>query len=149
MEKLKTFCLVMLAICSISCSKDNNVSDINYDDSIIGNWKWVKTDGGISGAVITPENSHFNLYYTFNSTTLISKSVESNNTVVDTFNFIYQKDFSYILNDSTFMIKINHLIPADSTVDYKMRSIVEFKIDTMIIADDFVDGQSKYFVRIK
>ncbi len=147
MKKYFTFCIILIAgICLYSCS-DSTSSKDNYSESLIGEWRWVKTTGGIDGNyLLTPEKAGYNLNYIFIDTLLISKK---NGVITDTSKYIYRKDLSYLSKDSVNMFWIEYRFPFDPGADYKLRSVVEFKVDTLILGEDCVDGQAHWYVRVR
>jgi hypothetical protein len=50
----KTFVFAMIIGMLVSCSKQSDIVDIK---NLIGEWRWVKSTGGISGDIVTPEST--------------------------------------------------------------------------------------------
>ncbi len=140
------FIFLILGICFYSCSDSTGSVSEKTGKDLIGEWRWVKTTGGIYAAYIgTPSSEGYNLYYTFFDSTVISDRIYSTHRTIDTLNYSYKKAFSYIVNDSMMFLLINNKVREG----YGIRGTVEFKADTLILDDDCVDGQAHWYVRAK
>ncbi len=135
MKKYFTFCIILIAgICFYSCS-DSTSSNDNYSESLIGEWRWLKTTGGIAGSVITPSSVGHNEYYIFSDSLLI---IKKDDIATDTLNYTYTKD-------STNLLLICYKFR--ETPHYGIPTIVTFIKDTVILHEDNVDGQTHFYVR--
>lgn len=88
------------------------------DQSIIGEWEWVESSGGIAGVTLIPETVGYTKTYDFNSDSTLS---------------VYRNDT--LVNKSGFHLK-------DDTLDIdgeNIRQVVEFKTDRLILRDLCVD----------
>ncbi len=105
---------IILAFLSLaSCKKENAGLPTS---SLIGNWSWIESCGGLHGGCITPVTSHYNMKLTFTQDSL--EYVYQNDTLITTNNFkIFENiiDFGYntfrlaylIRNDSLFLNTID------------------------------------------
>lgn len=59
MNKIVTWILLFFII-GTGCAKDDISDKICNETGIQGEWLWIKTEGGVSGALITPENAGYN-----------------------------------------------------------------------------------------
>lgn len=50
----KILFLILIVLLTINCSSDN---DREINSTIIGQWNWVKSTGGIAGSTYTPEST--------------------------------------------------------------------------------------------
>lgn len=60
--------LILIGFLSLNCSKDGNYIDSN----LIGNWGWVKSSGGISYHIETPESTGKTMKFEITDTTIKS-----------------------------------------------------------------------------
>jgi hypothetical protein len=148
MKNCITLCIILFSGWFLySCSDSTNL-DNNYNESLIGKWKWVKTTGGIdANYLLNPEIGGYNLYHTFIDSTVIVDRIETNYRFIDTLNYTYKKDFSLIKNDSSMVLFVTCKNKEEPF--YGIKQLTVFTKDTLILADDCVDGQAHYYVRIK
>lgn len=124
-----------------SCAKENIVDTRVYVDipgTMIGNWNWLSTSGGIAISLYTPEN------------TGEIRRVEFDN----------KNNFRYYVNDilksdHTFKIEKSKSITGNDSalIAYNLlssrQSIMFRGPDTLILFDECYDCYEHYFIRIK
>ena len=139
--KSKLFFIAILCMIFESCAKENIVDTRVYVDipgTMIGNWNWLSTSGGIGVSLYTPEN------------TGEIRRVEFDN----------KSNFRYYVNDilksdHTFRIEKSKSITGNDSalIAYNLlssRQNIMFRgTDTLILFDECYDCYEHYFIRIK
>lgn len=134
---MKYFILLMavFTLCSVSsCNKEKMLTS----DSIVGEWRWVKSVGGIGGFTLTPKTEGFTQKWVFNADSTCK---------------FYHKDTVAI--NGKFSIKHNYKTSAGETFDLiKTGSWTEsaftIRNDSLFFSDIFIsDGFNSTYVRIK
>lgn len=63
---LSIFMIVLMAI-TLSCSKEQTERECNLSGTV-GNWIWIESTGGVSGAHLTPDNTGLTMMLEINDT---------------------------------------------------------------------------------
>ncbi|NOW98874.1 hypothetical protein [Mucilaginibacter sp. SG564] len=134
---MKQFFLMITALILCSASACNK-GKLPASTSVMGQWRWVKSVGGIGGFTITPQSSGFTQRYQFNDDS--------------TFRF-YRKDtvaaqgkFSIVRNIKSNPQPIDVLKTGGNGFDQSLL----IRNDTLYLHDiDIADGYGSIYVRIK
>jgi hypothetical protein len=128
--------LVVMVYCSVSsCNKEK----LPPSDSIVGEWRWVKSVGGIGGFTLTPKTEGFTQKWVFNADSTCK---------------FYHKDTVAI--NGKFSIKRNYKTSAGETFDLMNTTgsgsdqAFVIRNDLLFFSDIFIsDGFGSTYVRIK
>lgn len=130
----KSLLLILLVITLMSCEKQKQEE---YSNSLIGEWAWISSCGGIAGQCFTPESSKHNIKITFSIDSLFN---------------IYQDGI--LTRSDKYYIIISP--PADmpgtaNMIKYGQNISTYFDIhhDTLTLNDSYIDGFISLYKRIK
>ena len=136
---LSLFCLLVLLQCG------GKSTGPKYDSSIIGQWEWVVSSGGIGGWTTTPETENYELFYTFNTdSTYTKKTVDSFSIGIlyGSFNINYERIWNE--NDSGYVIYLN-----ENSGTNQPRTAYEVEYDTLYLSELCADCFTHKFVRLE
>ena len=115
-----------------SCSNDN--SDLGLNSSIVGNWIWVSSSGGIAGTTETPESTGNN------------RRLEITNDSTRTFlngNLISSQKYTLETRESLLFSGVRTMMISEGG----FRTIVEFDSGNLILIGDCFDCFSSVYKR--
>lgn len=115
-----------------SCSGDN--SDLGLNSSIVGNWIWVSSSGGIAGTTETPESTGNN------------RRLEITNDSTRTFlngNLISSQKYTLETRESLLFSGVRTMMISEGG----FRTIVEFDSGNLILIGDCFDCFSSVYKR--
>jgi hypothetical protein len=148
MRHIRIVLTIIFILTFLSCKKDNE-NDIQKLNTVVGDWTWLKSYGGLTGNVMqTPastnstkriifkDNGEFvmieNGHTTQNTTYFTSR--EKSTLFLDTFNFV-TVNYKFIINGKYTIIP--------------MRYIIQSMSDTLEIDEDVYDGFVHTYLRNK
>ena len=144
---MKKIMLIAIAVLSMMACKKNTVTpDVTVPASnkeFVGEWTWVRSSGGITGAVTTPENGT-QLTYTFTDNTL---SVDENGQKLGKTTFTTYKGKSLTLNVAAAFMKADiAACPNCKLAEAQMYAFAKTQ-DTLFLSQDVFDGIQRTFVK--
>jgi len=112
-------------------------SGILKNDSLVGEWMWIKSFGGIGGVIQTPQNTKMvkEIIFKDNGDFMM---IENCNSVLKSTYFTEHKK-SLLLNDTCDFITVKDL-------PWPLRYLV--KKDSLFISEDVYDGFNHLYLRI-
>ncbi len=142
MKKLGLLLIAFACIFITSC-KDDEENETPKLKTIVGEWIWVKSYGGISGGDLqTPENTNSIREAIFKSDGTVIMTVNGDTTLKSTYSII--RDKSIFESDSSNVLVIDKLL-----TDISMRYAIMNVTDSLILAEDVCDGYGHLYVRKK
>lgn len=99
-QRLMLMIAVIFSIIPLSgCDKSTNPPE---DNEFIGNWRWIRSSGGIAGVTITPETEGYDqfLYVTSDSTYSLQRIDTSGSTVTYNGNYYITYEPIWNVNDT-------------------------------------------------
>jgi hypothetical protein len=126
---LATFIIVGLS----ACKKDKQTPS----DAITGQWRWVKSVGGIGGLTITPQSTGYNFRDEFYADSTFKRF--ENDSLIAQQRFSITRDFQYTPSEKIDVLK---------TGTFSQSIII--RNDTLYMVDLYIsDGFADTYVRIK
>ena len=132
--KKKLVLITLVGFIFFSCEK----VAINKTDSILGQWNWKTTTGGITGSTYTPESTRKKIIIEFTSDSIFK---------------LYQNDtltvecpFHTFSDTSGSQLKDNLILFENSSTNDHY-SVINY--NTLILSDKMDDGFTSEYVRIK
>lgn len=138
--RTKIFFIVILTIIG-SCSKDKVVDNSIYIETpseLIGSWNWVNTTGGIGGSYSTPQSTGETKRIEF----------DSNNNFKYYINDIKKAEHKFQVEKGTTITSHDSVIILRNILGVR-QSLTFRTLDTIVLFDEFYDGYSYYFNRIR
>ena len=129
--KNKYFILISIFFFS-ACEESNSQADY----SLVGNWKWIETSGGIAGIKITPSSSKTERL-TFSDSTI---SIYQNDSLAGVFKYSIEIEQTIFSEEPISVLKI----PSFSSPS----KVIFLTEDTLRLSDNFVDGMTQTYVRL-
>jgi hypothetical protein len=137
---------LLVVVISSSCKKDIKLPD-ETSKQLFGAWKWVKTDGGIGGGGInTPALAGYDEIIEFSIKGEYKKYRGSTKT--ETLKFAVTSETSMLTNQLADIISYKKagLFNSSNQNDF-IRQSIEFKLDSLILHEETVDGARLYFIK--
>jgi hypothetical protein len=106
--------------------------------TLIGKWQWLETTGGIDGVVITPETSGKTESLVFSNDSL---RIYQNDTLAGSFHYSTELESTIFSEEPMTVLRI----PSFSSEP----EVIIIKVDTLRLADNFVDGMIKTYLKLK
>ena len=149
----KLIFIFFLGIALISCSSDDDSNETTDDEteienpSIIGNWNWTSTRGGLSGVdQVTPEDVQKIIQLNLNED--LSYSVLENEIEISTGEYTITLAQSIYFSDMENFISYSENFIDDWIVVFK-GVIRTPDLTSISVSDNFHDGFTSYFERIE
>ncbi|WPU95338.1 hypothetical protein SNE25_07345 [Mucilaginibacter sabulilitoris] len=135
MMKYFVLLITVCALCSVSsCNKEK----LPHSDSIVGEWRWVKSVGGIGGFTLTPKTEGFTQKWVFNADSTFKSFKNDSLTIQGKFSIV--RNYKYSESETVDVLKWGNSID-DSFV---------IRNDTLFTNNIFIsDGFGSTYVRIK
>ena len=134
---MKYFILLM-TVCTLCSVSSCNKEKMPTSDSIVGEWRWVKSVGGIAGVTITPQSAGYNQRREFNADSTFKSFKNDSLTIQGKFSIV--RNYKYSESETVDVLKWGTAVD-DSFV---------IRNDTLFINNIFIsDGFGSTYVRIK
>ena len=130
----KYILLFLIGITLVSCSNDDDTTDIPTSTKIIGNWSWISSSGGIDGSILTPTSTGYTQRLEITSDVI---KYYFNNELDTQASYTIELRESSIYNETREMIITN----------FEFRNIVEFRDGKLILIGDCNDCLTSEYVR--
>ena len=130
-----------------SCTKEK-FDSVQSKNGIVGEWIWLKSEGGISYSIITPKESGIERIFIFNENDTV-KEYENNKLVHNT-DYFLSKEKSILYHDTLDFLTINYkfrISNPDSIVTIPIRYIIRKLTDTLLLEEDIFDGYKHTYKR--
>lgn len=137
MKKL-SFLLILAALFAFSCTKEEVLATSESTSSLVGEWRWVSSTGGIAGKTITPSSAGY----------------ERKLILTTDLKFSRYKD-NILESSGTYQITQGKSIYKSEQVDFIKFSdgtssvIISQSASELSLADNFYDGFGEVYQRIK
>lgn len=137
MKKL-SFLLILAALFAFSCTKEEVLATSESTSSLVGEWRWVSSTGGIAGKTITPSSAGY----------------ERKLILTTDLKFSRYKD-NILESSGTYQISQGKSIYKAEQVDFIKFSdgassvIINQSASELSLADNFYDGFGEVYQRIK
>lgn len=126
--------LFLVSISFISCSNDDNVTNISTSEKILGVWNWDKSTGGFGGWTYTPESTGDTQRLEITGTTL-KKYINDE--------LVYETNYTIELRESVLFSGMHEMIVGDNGAG----SIIEFSDNKLFLSDDCNDCFQSEYIR--
>lgn len=126
--------LILISIFLFSACEDSN-SQMDY--SLVGNWRWIETSGGIAGIKITPSTASKTERLAFSDSTI---SIYQNDSLAGVFKYSIEIEQTIFSEEPISVLKI----PSFSSPS----KVIFLTEDTLRLSDNFVDGMTQTYVRL-
>jgi hypothetical protein len=139
--KSKLFVIVFISMIAMSCTKEKTIEIKSYTDvpsELIGSWKWIYTSGGFAGVFNTPATTGETRKIDFGDNNVLRYYISGN--LKSEVSFSIEKGVSGLSHDSVSFL-VNTL--------WSKQSIIFKSSDTLLLSDEFFDGYSNCYIRIK
>ncbi|AFK03098.1 hypothetical protein Emtol_1958 [Emticicia oligotrophica DSM 17448] len=137
MKKL-SFLLIFATLFTFSCSKEEVKATNETTNSLVGEWRWISSTGGIAGKTITPSTAGYERRLVLTSDLKFSRYKDNKLEISGTYQITQGK--SIYKPEQVDFIKFS-----DST----SAVIMSQTADELSLADNFYDGFSESYQRIK
>lgn len=143
MRSINLMCMIkyfflLMTVCTLCSVSSCNKEKMPTSNSIVGEWRWVKSVGGFAGATLTPKTEGRSQKWVFNADSTCK---------------FYSRDT--IALSGKFSIKRNYKTSAGETLDLLRtgswtESALTIRNDTLFLREIFIsDGFNNTYVRIK
>lgn len=127
------FLLFLVGITFVSCSNDDD-SSLDTSARIIGNWNWVSSSGGITGAMQTPQS------------TGNTQRLEITSTMITFFingNFVSESNYTIEIRESVVLSGTHEMM----ILDNEFRNIIQFDGNNLFLNGDCNDCFASEYIR--
>lgn len=137
MKKL-SFLLILAALFAFSCTKEEVLATSESTSSLVGEWRWVSSTGGIAGKTITPSSAGYERKLIL--TTDLKFSRYKDNTLESSGTYQISQGKSIYKAEQVDFIKFS---------DGTSSVIISQSASELSLADNFYDGFGEVYQRIK
>ena len=137
----------MVTRVAASCNSTPSEPGGTVEDSIIGDWTWVRSVGGLQGGEYTPATNGYNEYNSFrkNGVMEVLRVPDTMYHASRTLTYGITRRYYPMTQDTQYFLLMKEY-PASQGYE----SLLEFHgKDTVVIGDDFADGLRAEWVRVK
>lgn len=134
-----SFTLILLLVSS--CSKDIDLPNADAE-KLIGNWLWINSSGGFSGAIINPSTEGYTKKVEFRKDGLYAEF--RNDKVVENTQFLILKDES--IRSAYEVYQINYVYSNGQSNIFKQSFNFQGN-DTLILMDECYDCYTHIYIR--
>ena len=115
---------------------------------LIGSWYWIRSQGGFSYQVLTPQSTGIERIFRFYKNDTVE--IYENEELVQNTDYFLSREKSILYHDTFDFMTINYRYYAgDSLIILPMRYIIRELSDSLVIEEDVFDGFKHTFYRIK
>ncbi len=125
-----------------SCHRSDTQPDL------IGSWYWIRSNGGFSYQVLTPQSTGIERIFKFYKNDTVK--IYENGELVQNTDYFLSREESILYHDTFDFVTINYrYYVGDSLIILPMRYIIRELSDSLIIEEDVFDGFKHTYVRVR